>query len=676
MGKIRTWLLHADLIGKPFGLKINGRDTHQTIGGAIFSLIGILSVLTYATYLFVIITLQGDIMNINLQIKNGIHRTSEEFNLHSLNQLPTIEIIPNALTDPDTFNVEDFFTIFVRMIKTTTDKNNAKIDTILGTYDYALCPNSRFTMCPPEAAIKSLNASFNSVDSKITFRLSVYPCSTGFTCVSKSFVKGTQLLLYFNQAEIDLDDKSNTAIRKPPLVRQKLIDPYTSEVEYRTLNLVEVQDKRGFPYNDKTVDRMMTSDGYYYITTFRLDERVMCARSDFEDASCSPFAEFNAEMTNTYTIYERHYRSLLGTFAEVGGFYSSVLLVLGIIYTLVDSGGSTAYIVKQVFGIIRKKQSFKYYLLCCQKKYRDQGTPKSTEDKSAYTYVSTDVYNAAVDNIAKGLDAVSLSKDITCLKFLLFYLFNEYHMKLVPLALLDKAIDNQNNAKAADKPSATENPGSFPELTLKKSSLSMPSLMMEEDQDLNDKFRGEGLTRRRVREAMGTLDEMKGKSRQGGFKDMLHADLDSMLSTIFSQSTLIPLLVNPRSPNSPTKQPSIIKSEKPISGVVKKTYESDKLVNIENVEGRLEVKGGMEVGEVAVVDLEQTPPPPLHTDQPAHDLPQPTLSQNPPKTHHKHPKPASKDTIFMDNSPISSGRGHNHKYIDLCNGDVSPPPKY
>jgi hypothetical protein len=50
MGKIRTWLLHADLIGKPFGLKINGRDTHQTIGGAIFSLIGILSVLTYATY--------------------------------------------------------------------------------------------------------------------------------------------------------------------------------------------------------------------------------------------------------------------------------------------------------------------------------------------------------------------------------------------------------------------------------------------------------------------------------------------------------------------------------------------------------------------------------------------------------------------------------------------------
>ena len=193
---------------------------------------------------------------------------------------------------------------------------------------------------------------------------------------------------------------------------------------------------------------------------------------------------------------------------------------------------------------------------------------------------------------------------------------------------------------------------------------------------MNDKFRGEGLTRRRVREAMGTLDEMKGKNRQGGFKDMLHADLDSMLSTIFSQSTLIPLLVNPRSPNSPTKQPSIFKSEKPISGVVKKTYESDKLVNIENVEGRLEVKGGMEVGEVAVVDLEQTPPPPLHTDQPAHDLPQPTLSQNPPKTHHKYPKPASKDTLFMDNSPISSGRGHNHKYIDLCNGDVSPPPKY
>ena len=567
MGKIRTWLLHADLIGKPFGLKINGRDTHQTIGGAIFSLIGILSVLTYATYLFVI-TLQGDIMNINLQIKNGIHRTSEEFNLHSLNQLPTIEIIPNALTDPDTFNVEDFFTIFVRMIKTTTDKNNAKIDTILGTYDYALCPNSRFTMCPPEAAIKSLNASFNSVDSKITFRLSVYPCSTGFTCVSKSFVKGTQLLLYFNQAEIDLDDKSNTAIRKPPLVRQKLIDPYTSEVEYRTLNLVEVQDKRGFPYNDKTVDRMMTSDGYYYITTFRLDERVMCARSDFEDASCSPFAEFNAEMTNTYTIYERHYRSLLGTFAEVGGFYSSVLLVLGIIYTLVDSGGSTAYIVKQVFGIIRKKQSFKYYLLCCQKKYRDQGTPKSTEDRSAYTYVSTDVYNAAVDNIAKGLDAVSLSKDITCLKFLLFYLFNEYHLKLVPLALLDKAIDNQeqqeNNAKNKNKPVPVPYSKNGPSLKADKASTSKPSESEEEDSgiDRNSTFAAIKELENGVKNKEKTHDvqldskEKKDKTEEkeqklekvekeeeeqdtSKLRRQIQADMDTTLHEIFSSSKFV-----------------------------------------------------------------------------------------------------------------------------------------
>ena len=564
MGKIRTWLLHADLIGKPFGLKINGRDTHQTIGGAIFSLIGILSVLTYATYLFVI-TLQGDIMNINLQIKNGIHRTSEEFNLHSLNQLPTIEIIPNALTDPDTFNVEDFFTIFVRMIKTTTDKNNAKIDTILGTYDYALCPNSRFTMCPPEAAIKSLNASFNSVDSKITFRLSVYPCSTGFTCVSKSFVKGTQLLLYFNQAEIDLDDKSNTAIRKPPLVRQKLIDPYTSEVEYRTLNLVEVQDKRGFPYNDKTVDRMMTSDGYYYITTFRLDERVMCARSDFEDASCSPFAEFNAEMTNTYTIYERHYRSLLGTFAEVGGFYSSVLLVLGIIYTLVDSGGSTAYIVKQVFGIIRKKQSFKYYLLCCQKKYRDQGTPKSTEDNERYTFVSTDMYKTAVETIDKGLDAVSLSKDITCLKFLLSYLFNEYHLKLVPLANLNKAIDNQeqqeNNAKNKNKPVPVPYSKNGPSLKADKASTSKPSESEEEDSgiDRNSTFAAIKELENGVKNKEKTHDvqvdskEKKEEKEQklekvekeeeeqdtSKLRRQIQADMDTTLHEIFSSSKFV-----------------------------------------------------------------------------------------------------------------------------------------
>ena len=53
--------------------------------------------------------------------------------------------------------------------------------------------------------------------------------------------------------------------------------------------------------------------------------------------------------------------------------------------------------------------------------------------------------------IGSGLDVVSLSKDITCLKFLIHYLFTDYQQRLVPLATLDKAIDNENKAKEAKK---------------------------------------------------------------------------------------------------------------------------------------------------------------------------------------------------------------------------------
>jgi hypothetical protein len=571
MGKIRTWLLHADLIGKPFGLKINGRDTHQTIGGAIFSLIGILSVLTYATYLLVMV-IQGEILNISYQVRNGKDRVGESMNLYQMNQLPTIGFIAGGMAVDTSGNIDltTYFTIVVSMIKYKQAANGQTSQEVVNSFDYVLCPNKPTSLCPPEAAIKSLNVNFNTPDTKIGFSLSIYPCSRDTSCVDYTYIQAARLVLNYQDIQIDLDDKSNPLVRGAigSSTEELTLNIYQSVVADRSLRLVEIVDSKGFPFGTKVSDRILTVEGSESNLRARFVSPHVCDRAIFGTDDCTPYGAYNYMMINTYTSYERTFRSFLSAFSEVGGFYSSVILVLQIIYTLINSSDQQDHMVQYLYGIRRQPQSMKYYFMCCQKKYRDQGTPKSTEDNERYTFVSTDIYKTAVETIDKGLDAVSLSKDITCLKFLLSYLFNEYQLKLVPLANLNKTIDNQeqqeNNAKNKNKPVPVPYSKNGPSLKADKASTSKPSESEEEDSgiDRNSTFAAIKELENGVKNKEKTHDvqldskEKKDKTEEkeqklekvekeeeeqdtSKLRRQIQADMDTTLHEIFSSSKFV-----------------------------------------------------------------------------------------------------------------------------------------
>ena len=448
--RFRRMMEPLDLLGKPFGLRFNGRDSHKTVTGAVFTILSIICVVLYLVFKLSIY-INYELNTISTLTKSmKLRDLAEKYDVEKYRILPLLKITWSSDPYMDYQLPETtwrFITPVVSII-TSKAKENSMIFTHTSEYiPYILClVGNEYWLCPDFEKLKNhpLLNFFNGKEA-VTMILEIFPCTGRDDCVAQEVFERSIISSISYDLSIDISSKEQPLYAGRSVVKSSYLTSELRYIENINLQLTEIVDRVGFPRRDQSAGFTFqrTSDS---TPTFKRPDgtSVTCPDTDYSTNGCQPYQSFIYIVGEYYTLYERNYKTLVEVLSDVGGLYSIVTLVFSSIFMLLKLAKPEVFIVEKVYKMKRKSQSMQYYFCCCRKKYQDQGKPPKKVE--GVTFVSTEVYNAAVSAVTRHLDAVSLSKDILCIKFLAHYLLEEYQRAVLPFVSLQEDLNKQRSS--------------------------------------------------------------------------------------------------------------------------------------------------------------------------------------------------------------------------------------
>jgi len=447
--RFRRMMEPLDLVGKPFGLRFNGQDSHRTVSGAVFTILSIICVVIYLVFkLNTYINYElNSISTLTKSMK--LRDLAEKYDVEKYSLLPIVKIIQSSDPNLDYQLAETtwrFITPVVNIIISKVEANSLRVTQTSEYVPYIECTvGGDYWLCPDYQKLKNypLLNYFNGKET-VTILFEVYPCSGRDDCIAQEVLERS-LISYTNyDLSIDISRKEQPISAGTALIKSSYLTSEFHYMENINLQLTEIIDKVGFPRRDQSAGLTFQRTSDSTPTIKRSDgTSVTCSDTDYSTNGCQPYQTFTYSVGEYYTLYERNYKTLVEVLSDVGGLYSIITLVFSSIFMFLNLAKPEAFIVEKVYKMKRKRQSMQYYFCCCRKKYQDQGKPPKKVE--GVTFVSTEVYNAAVSAVTRHLDVVSLSKDILCIKFLAHYLLEEYQRAVLPFVSLQEDINRQRS---------------------------------------------------------------------------------------------------------------------------------------------------------------------------------------------------------------------------------------
>jgi hypothetical protein len=417
--RFRKIMEPLDLVGKPFGLRFNGEDSHKTLSGAVFTILSIICVVLYLVFKL------RTYINYELNSISTLTRSmkqrdlSEQYDIEKNRILPIVKVTYSSDTTLD-YSLADttlrFITPVANIITAVVEEGTLSFKQTSVYIPYIPCSvGGDEWLCPDYEQLKEypLLNYFNGKKT-VTVAFEAFPCTARDDCIAQEILERSLITYTSYDLSIDISSKEEPLYSGRALLKSSYLTSQFQYMENINLQLSEIYDKVGFPRRDQSAGFIFQRTSDSTPTILRADATsVTCPDTDFNTNGCQPYQTFSYNVGEYYTLYERNYKTLVEVLSDVGGLYSIITLVFSSIFMFLNLAKPEAFIVEKVYKMKRKRQSMQYYFCCCRKKYQDQGKPPKKVE--GVTFVSTEVYNAAVSAVTRHLDAVSLSKDILCI---------------------------------------------------------------------------------------------------------------------------------------------------------------------------------------------------------------------------------------------------------------------
>lgn len=250
---------------------------------------------------------------------------------------------------------------------------------------------------------------------------SIYPCSlpNKDDCAPEEDVNLIQIAIAETEKSLDMSNFQDpiTPIVKIDRRFYVRVKSYTHLKFWYKLN--EIWDET-FDLTD--AKKRFSFVDFDYIERDLVDRtrvEVYCTYEDILNSNCDDYLLVENYVTGKKVIYKRTYNKLLQSLADLGGFKEVVFVLLGVIYS--------------IFLILRPNKMLRYV-----KKRLFNLSENEEEEVQSYLKLDNKKLDAVVEkNLDVDFDGIELFGRLNEMKILSEIFFEDYHEKLLPLAILN-----------------------------------------------------------------------------------------------------------------------------------------------------------------------------------------------------------------------------------------------
>lgn len=201
---------------------------------------------------------------------------------------------------------------------------------------------------------KSFIQGKQSDDLFIEIKFKIKPCSLETGCASMDEVNS--LNFYF-------------AVPQISLLKGNLEEPYSQSMNVDFLYYVNsatsqlytariknnlIKDYRGLPPVWNTRTSVFDIKDIFYNPKYRSPTQVRCSAADLHSDTCSSYFEFSMQSSGAVLNYARTYKTIVQTFAEIGGINQFIYTLVFLLYIRYHTTATKKFLLKKAFNFFRR----------------------------------------------------------------------------------------------------------------------------------------------------------------------------------------------------------------------------------------------------------------------------------------------------------------------------------
>ena len=457
--KVYDMVTRMDALGSPMSLRIGGRSTHQTMYGAVLTLLSLgLTVWSSVGYFYEFY----DQTKPSLIVSNREAYNFPKIDMSADGIVPSFFFLYNGEFIPPA-EVQRYVSIKVfSYVRNTEDQvQPAKLtelnavvpcglmskDKLNRLYSYSAVDDNAYKqifsssgICidpPPEMHHVQGRLSDNY---RRTFQIRVGPCERT-DCIN--FYRSGFLSIVFSNPSFSFEptDYENPVQSIPKFNPIFTINPKSSTIYEFLLKTNLVYDSTGI-FRKEELRRNYSSIHEEFSVDSARDESILsCVPGSY----CDPFFIIEYQATGSSVRTVRVYKSLLETFASIGGVNKVISMVIGVAYAVLHYFTSKNLLVKGIFNLSNESKSIASYLQSAR-------TGLVVKDPKLLRKVKQQLSSCAESIIDHHLDVFTLVKEISRMRLITDMILSPCQLKVEPFISLSQEMKKRRGNQKVDDP--------------------------------------------------------------------------------------------------------------------------------------------------------------------------------------------------------------------------------
>lgn len=284
--------------------------------------------------------------------------------------------------------------------------------------------------------LQNFGKSSDIVNQYLYFNL--LPCSLESNCATEEEMSRFTVILGMGEEVLDYSNKKEPLRFSFNADDYNIVDTATFTFTQYKLMQNKILDARDFPFPESEAVSYSSIQKAKTSVLGRDPTQLSCTKAQIEAKTleCVPYLQhwyISGAVTETVT---RGYKGVLDTLGGIGGLREVIYFSAFVIYMFFDKKSQRAGLVSLIYGLdeskIAKSESLdnsadQKRSRCCKKKQ-----------------TNSDFVNQAYEKIEKNLDIVAFLRSLQVLDVVANLLFTEEQMQLIPVASLQKDLNDKN----------------------------------------------------------------------------------------------------------------------------------------------------------------------------------------------------------------------------------------